>query len=240
VHAPADGHTLLLVNSQNAINATLYDKLNFNLIRDITPIAGIFRSANILIVNPSVPANTLPEFIAYAKSNPGKLNYASPGNGSATNVAGELFKAMAGVDLVHVPYRGSYLPDLISGQVQVAFAPIAQSLELIKAGKLRALGGSSVTPSDALPDIPAIAEFVPGYEAYIWSGIGAPTKTPADIVGMLNKEINAALADPTIKARLVSLGAEPMPMSPTEFEKFVADETEKWAKVIRAANIKPE
>jgi tripartite-type tricarboxylate transporter receptor subunit TctC len=240
VRAPADGYTLLVVTSTNAINATLYDKLNFDFIGDIAPVAGLIRSPNLLQVNPSVPAKTLSAFIAYAKANPGKLNYASSGNGSATNVAGELFKAMAGVDLVHVPYRGSYLPDLIGGQVQMAFGPIAQSLEFIKAGKLRALAVTSATRSDVLPDIPTVAEFVPGYEASVYDGIGAPKNTPADIIDKLNKEINAVLADPSLKARLVSLGAEPMPMTPAEFGKFVADETEKWRKVIRFASIKAD
>jgi len=240
VRAPADGYTLLVVTSTNAINATLYDKLNFDLIGDIAPVAGLIRSPNLLQVNPSVPVKTLPAFIAYAKAKPGKLNYASSGNGSATHVAGELFKAMAGVDLVHVPYRGSYLPDLIGGQVQVAFGPIAQSLEFIKAGKLLALAVTSATRSDALPDVPTVAEFVPGYEANVYDGIGAPKNTPADIIDKLNKEINAVLADPSLKARLVSLGAEPMPMTPAEFGKFVADETEKWRKVIRFASIKAD
>jgi tripartite-type tricarboxylate transporter receptor subunit TctC len=240
VRAPADGYTLLVVTSTNAINATLYDRLNFDFIGDIAPVAGIIRSPNLLQVNPSVPAKTLPEFIAYAKANPGKLNYASSGNGSATHVAGELFKAMAGVDLVHVPYRGSYLPDLIGGQVQVAFGPIAQSLEFIKAGKLRALAVTSATRSDALPDVPTVAEFVPGYEANVYDGIGAPKNTPPDIIGKLSKEINAVLAEPNMKARLVGLGTEPMPMTPAEFGKFIADETEKWGKVIRFARIKAD
>jgi tripartite-type tricarboxylate transporter receptor subunit TctC len=240
VRAPADGYTLLVVTSTNAINATLYDKLNFDAIGDIAPVAGIIRSPNLLQVNPSVPAKTLPEFIAYAKANPGKLNYASSGNGSATNVAGELFKAMAGVDLVHVPYRGSYLPDLVSGQVQVAFGPIAQSLAFVEAGKLRALATTSAKRSATLPDIPTVAEFVPGYEASVYDGIGAPRLTPPAIIDVLNKAINAALTDPVLKARLVSLGAEPMPMTPSEFGKFTTDEMKKWGKVIKFASIKAD
>jgi tripartite-type tricarboxylate transporter receptor subunit TctC len=239
-HAPADGYTLLTLTATNTINSTLYDKLNFDLVRDIAPVAGLIRSPNVLEVNPSVPANTLPEFIAYAKANPGKINYASAGIGSATNVAAELFKAMAGVDLVHVPYRGNYLPDLIGGQVQAAFSPIAQSIEFIRAGKLRALAVTGVTPSNALPDIPTITAIVPGYEAYVWDGIGAPTNTPAEIIDKLNTEINVALADPLMKGRFASLGAEPMPMTPAEFGKFLAEEIKKWGKVIRAANMKAD
>ena len=240
VRAPADGYTLLTVTGTNAINTTLYEHLNFDFIRDIAPVAGLIRSPNVLMVNPSVPAKTLAEFIAYAKANPGKINYASAGSGSATNVAGELFKAMAGVDLVHVPYRGNYFPDLLSGQVQASFSPIPQSIEFIRAGKLRALAVTGVTRSAALPDTPTIAEFVPGYDAYVWDGIGAPANTPADIIDKLNKEINAALADPTMKARFADLGAEPMPMTPAEFGKFIAAETAKWAKVIKSAGIKPQ
>jgi len=240
VRAPADGYTLLTVTGTNAINTTLYEHLNFDLIRDIAPVAGLIRSPNVLMVNPSVPANTLAEFIAYAKANPGKLNYASAGSGSAANVAGELFKAMAGVDLVHVPYRGNYLPDLLGGQVQASFSPIPQSIEFIRAGKLRALAVTGVTRSEALPDTPTIAALVPGYEAYVWDGIGAPKNTPADIIDKLNKEINAALADPAMKARFADLGAEPMPTTPAEFAKFIAAETEKWGKVIKSAGIKPE
>ncbi len=238
-HAAPDGYTLLTVTATNVINTTLYEKLNFDLMRDIAPVAGLIRSPNVLVVNPSVPAKTLPEFMSYAKADPGKINYASAGSGSATNVAGELFKAMAGIDMVHVAYRGNYLPDLIGGQVQAAFSPIAQAIEFIKAGKLRALAVTGAARSDALPDIPTVAEFVPGYEAYVWDGMGVPTNTPAEIIDKLNKEINAALADPTIKARFASLGAEPMPMTPAEFGKFIADETEKWAKVIKSAGIKP-
>jgi tripartite-type tricarboxylate transporter receptor subunit TctC len=240
VRAPADGYTLLTVTATNTINTTLFEKLSFDLSRDIAPVAGLIRSPNVLVVNPLVPAKALTDFISYAKANPGKINYASAGSGSATNVAGELFKTMAGVDLVHVPYRGNYLPDLLGGQVQAAFSPIAQSIEFIRAGKLRALAVTGVTRSDALPDIPTVAAFVPGYEAYVWDGMGAPTSTPADIINTLNKVIGAALADPAMTARLASLGAEPMPMTAAEFGKFVVAETGKWAAVIKSAGIKPE
>ncbi|MGH6670567.1 MAG: tripartite tricarboxylate transporter substrate binding protein [Xanthobacteraceae bacterium] len=238
VRSPSDGYTLLAVTSTNTINATLYDKLNFDFVRDIAPVAGIFRSPNVLEVNPSVPVKTFPEFLAYAKAHPGQLNYASPGSGSATNVAGELLKTMAGIDLVHVPYRSSYLPDLISGQVQLAFSPIAQAIGYIKAGKLRALAVTGATRSDALPDIPTVGEFVPGYEAYVWSGIGAPKDTPVEIIDKLNKGIDVALADPSMKVRFANLGADPIPMTPVAFGKFITEEVEKWGKVIRAANIK--
>ena len=237
VHAPADGYTLLLVSPANAINATLYDKLNFNFIRDIAPVAGIIRVPNVMVVNPSVPAKTVPEFIAYAKANPGKLNMASAGIGTAPHVAGELFKMMAGVDMVHVPYRGDgpALTDLIGGQVQVMFAAMPSSIEYIRAGKLRALAVTTATRSEALPDIPTVGDFVPGYEASGWYGIGAPKNTPAEIIDKLNKEINAGLADPKIKARLADLGGTVLPGSPADFGKLIADETEKWAKVIKFA-----
>ena len=242
VRAPPDGYTLLLVSPANAINATLYDKLNFNFIRDIAPVAGIIREPHVMVVNPSVPAKTVPEFIAYAKANPGKLNMASAGNGTAAHVAGELFKMMTGVDMVHVPYRGAApaLTDLLGGQVQVMFAAMPASIEYIRAGKLRALAVTTATRSEALPDIPTVGEFVPGYEASAWFGVGAPKNTPAEIIDKLNKEINAALADPKIKARLADLGGTVLPGSPADFGKLIADETEKWGKVIRAANIKPE
>jgi tripartite-type tricarboxylate transporter receptor subunit TctC len=239
-HAPADGYALLVVTSTNTINATFYDNLNFDLTRDIAPVASTFRSANVLAVNPSVPATTLAEFIAYAKANPGKINYASAGNGTATNVAGELFKAMAGVDLVHVPYRASYFSDLLSGQVQAVFTPIATVIEYIRAGKLRALAVTGATRSDALPNVPTVGEFVPGYQAYIWDGIGAPKNTPAEIIGKLNNEINAVLSDSIMQTRLAGLGAEPMLMTPVEFGKFIGDEIEKWAKVVKFAGIKAE
>jgi tripartite-type tricarboxylate transporter receptor subunit TctC len=240
VRAPADGYTLLIVTMTNAINSSLYDNLGFDLIRDIAPVAGLVKLALVLAVNPSVPAQTLPEFIAYAKANPGKINYASVGSGAATNVAGELFKAMAGVDLVNVPYRSSYLPDLLAGQVQASFTPIAQTISHIRAGKLRALAVTGVARSDVLPDVPTAAEFVPGYDAYVWDAMGAPAKTPPEIIDKLNKEINAVLTDPAMKARLADLGAEPMLMTPAEFGKYIADETEKWGKVVKFAHIKPE
>jgi tripartite-type tricarboxylate transporter receptor subunit TctC len=237
-HAPPDGYTLLVVTTTNTINTSLYDNLDFNLIRDIAPVAGLVRLNLVLAVHPFVPAQTLPEFIAYAKKNPGKINYASVGSGAATNVAGELFKEMAAINLVNVPYRSSYMPDLISGQVQAAFTPILQSVEYIKAGKLRALAVTGATRSESLPGIPAAAEFVPGYAAYVWDAVGAPAKTPADIVEALNSEINAVLSQPTIKAQFAALGAEPMLMTPAEFGKHIAEETEKWGRVVRTARIK--
>jgi tripartite-type tricarboxylate transporter receptor subunit TctC len=241
VRAAADGYTLLLCSANNAINATLYDKLNFNFIRDIAPVAGILRTPNVMVVNPSVPAKTVPEFIAYAKANPGKLTMASGGIGAATHLAGELFKVMTSVDIVHVPYRGlaTSLTDLLGGQVQVAFASTVSSIEYVKTGRLRALAVTAATRSDALPDIPTVDEFVPGYEASIWFGIGAPKNTPTEILDKLNNEINAAVADPNMKARLADLGGTILAGSPADFGKFIADETEKWGKVIRAVNIKP-
>jgi len=240
VRALPDGYTLLLVLSSNAYSATLYTNLNFNFIRDIAPVASIVDAPYAMAVNPLVPAKTVPEFIAYAKANPGKLNMASAGIGGATHVFGELFMMMAGVNLLHVPYRGNFIPDLLSGQVQVVFAPITHLIEYIRAGKLRALAVTSASRSAALPDVPTMGEFVPGYEASGWYGIGAPKNTPTEIIDRLNKETNAALADPKMKARLADLGAVPMSMTPAEFGKFIAGETEKWGKVIRAANIKPE
>jgi len=241
-HAPADGYTLLLVGAGNTTSATIYDKLNFNFIRDIAPVAGVIVVPNVMVVNPSVPAATVPEFIAYAKSKPGKTTMASAGTGTPSHVTGELFKMMAGVNLVHVPYRGGgpALSDLLSGQVQVMFATMPSSIEYIRAGKLRALAVATATRSEALPDVPTVGEFVPGYEASSWSGLGAPRATPAEIVDKLNKEVNAALDDPKMKARLADLGGVALPGSPADFGKLIADETEKWAKVIRAANIKPE
>jgi tripartite-type tricarboxylate transporter receptor subunit TctC len=242
VRAPADGHTLLLIPPDSAINATLYDKLNFNFIRDIAPVAGVFRGAYVMVVNPSVPANTVPDLIAYAKANSGKINVASVGIGSGPHIAGELFKMMAGVNMVHVPYRGGgpALTDLLGGQVQVMFPGTVASIEYIRAGRLRALAVTTATRSEALPGIPTMGEFVPGYEASQWFGIGAPKNTPAEIVDKLNREINAGLADPKIKARLADLGGEVLALSPADFAKLIAEETEKWGKVIRAANIKPE
>jgi tripartite-type tricarboxylate transporter receptor subunit TctC len=242
VHASPDGYTLLLATIPNAVNATLYEKLNFNFIRDIMPVATISRVPNIMTVHPSSPAKTVPEFIAYAKANPGKVNMASDGNGASGHVAGELFKMMAGVALLHVPYRGAApaLTDLMGAQVQVMFPTMPASIQYVRAGKLRALGVTTATRSEALPDVPAVAEFVPGYEASTWYGVGAPKNTPVEIVEKLNKEINAALADPKLKARLADIGAEPMSMTPAEFAKFVFEETEKWGKVVKFAGIKTE
>ena len=242
VKASPDGYTLLLVNAGNTINETFYEKLNFVFLRDITAVASIVRVPLVMLVNPSVPIKTVPEFIAHAKSNPGKLNMASPGNGTPQHVSGELFKMMTGINMTHVPYRGSApaLTDLIGGQVQVAFDTTTASIEYIKAGKLRALAVTTAMRSEALPDIPTMDDFVPGYEATGWYGVGAPKRTPADIVEKLNKEINAALADPNVKARLGNLGATVVAGSPTEFAKFMAEETEKWAKVVKFAGIKPE
>jgi tripartite-type tricarboxylate transporter receptor subunit TctC len=242
VRAPADGYTLLLVPAPAAINATLYDNLNFNFIRDVAPVAGILRVPEVMVVNPAVPANTVPEFIAYAKANPGKINMASAGNGTVPHVAGELFKFMTGVDLVRIGYRGGgpALVDLMGGQVQVMFEPTLSTIGYIRAGKLRALAVTSATRSAALPDVPTVGEYVPGYEATAWFGIGAPRNTPPDIVAKLNGEINAGLADAKIKERLADMGGEPMPMSSAEFAQFIADETQKWGKVVRAAGIKAE
>jgi tripartite-type tricarboxylate transporter receptor subunit TctC len=242
VRAPADGYTLLMVGGYNAINATLYDRLNFDFLRDIAPVAGITRVPNVMVVHPSVPATTVPQFIAYAKANPGKITMASGGIGSTPHISGELFKMMAGIDMVHVPYRGGgpALNDLLGGQVQVYFATTVSSIGYIRAGRLRALAVTTATRSDALPDIPTMAEFVPGYEASFWLGVGAPKATPAEIVEKLNKEVNAALDDPKMKARLADLGGTPLVGSPADFGKLIADETEKWAKVVKFANIKAE
>jgi tripartite-type tricarboxylate transporter receptor subunit TctC len=242
VRAPADGYTLLLFTTAAAINATLYDRLNFNFIQDIAPVASMVRGPLVMEVNPSVPAKTVPEFIAYAKANPGKLNMASAGNGTAAHVAGELFKMMAGVDLVHVPYRGSpsALTDLFGGQVQVMFDSISSSSEHIRAGKLRPLAVTTATLAEALPDIPTMGAFVPGYEASQWYGIGAPKSTPVEIVGKLSKEINAGLADPRMQARVADLGYTVFASSPADVGKFITAETEKWGKVVKFAGIKPE
>jgi tripartite-type tricarboxylate transporter receptor subunit TctC len=242
VNAAPDGHTLLMVSPTNAVNASLYDKLSYNFIRDIAPVAGVTRVANVMAVNPSFAAKTVPEFIAYAKANPGRINMASGGTGSSNQMSGELFKMLAGVNLVHVPYRGAgpALPDLISGQVQVMFVAITSSIEYIKAGRLRALGVTTTRRSEALPDVPTIADFVPGYEDSNWWGFGAPKATPAAIVDTLNQETNAALADPRIKARLAELGGAVLAGSPADFGKLIAAETEKWAKVIKFAGIKPD
>jgi tripartite-type tricarboxylate transporter receptor subunit TctC len=242
VRSPADGYTLLACGVFNAINATLYDKLNFVFLRDIAPIAGVLRGPYVIVVYPSVPAKSVPEFIAYVKANPRKLNMSSGGTGTGGHIAGELFKMMAGVDMVHVPYRGGgpAYNDLLSGQVQVAFVTTVSSIGYIRAGRLRALAVTTATRSDVLPDIPTLSDFLPGYEASFWFGVGAPKATPAEIVDKLNKEVNAALDDPKMKARLADLGGTPVPGSPAQFGKLIAEETEKWGKVIRAANIKPQ
>jgi tripartite-type tricarboxylate transporter receptor subunit TctC len=242
VRAPPDGYTLLLIAPANAINATLYEKLNFNFISDIAPVAGIIRFPNVMVVNPLVPAKSVPEFIAYAKANPGRLNMASSGNGSTIHVSGELFKMMTGVNMVHVPYRGGApaLTDMISGQVQVMFDNVPTSIEFIRAGKLRALAVTTATRSEVLPDLPTVADFVPGYEASAWYGVGVPKGTPDDIIDKLNKEINAILADPKAKARLADLGASLLAGSPADFGKLVADETEKWGKVVKFSGAKPD
>jgi len=241
VRAPADGYTLLSLGSQNAINATLYEKLNYNFVRDLTPVSGIIREPLIIEVHPSFPAKTLPEFIAYAKANPGKINMASAGNGTASHVAGELFKMMASVNMIHVPYRGAApaLTDLLGGQVQGCFAAISASIEYIKAAKLRALAVTTAARSTVLPDIPTVSEFLPGYEASFWQGLGAPKGALVEIVDKLNKEINAELADPMIKVRLAGLGGAVLAGSPADFGNLIAEETDKWAKVIRFAGIKP-
>jgi tripartite-type tricarboxylate transporter receptor subunit TctC len=241
VRAPADGHTLLMISPPAAINATLYENLKFNFIRDIAPVATALQAPYILVVNPSVPAKTVPEFIAYAKANPGKINIGSSGNGSGPHLAGELFKMMAGIDMPHVPYRGEApaTTDLLGGQVQVLFGTSA-AIEHIKAGRLRALAVTTATRSPALPDIPALSDFLPGYEVGFWDGFGAPKNTPPEIIDKLNREINAALADPAMKTRIASLGYSVFASSPADFGKFIADETKKWGKVIRAAHIKVE
>jgi tripartite-type tricarboxylate transporter receptor subunit TctC len=240
VRAPPDGYTLLVVDSSPAINVTLYGNLNFNFLRDIAPVGGIGAVTNVIVVHPSVPAKTVPEFVAHAKANPGKLNMASAGIGSVPHLAGELFKMMAGVGMVHVPYRGTgpALTDLLGGQVQVMFASMPASIEYIRAGSLRALAVTSATRLEALPEVPTVGQFLPRYEVDDWKGIGAPKKTPPEIIDMLNEEINAALADPKMKDRFADFGATSLVLSPTNFGKLIAEETEKWGKVIRAANIK--
>jgi tripartite-type tricarboxylate transporter receptor subunit TctC len=242
VNALPDGHTLLLVTPGNAINATLYENLNYNFIRDIAPVVGIIRVANVMEVNPSLPVKTVPEFIAYAKANPGKVNMASGGIGASDHMSGELFKMMTGVDMIHVPYRGAApaLTDLIGAQVQVMFSTVPASIQYVRGGKLRALAVTTATRSEALPDVPTVADFVPGYEASALFGFGAPKNTPIVIVEKLNKEINAGLVDPKLKARLIDLGGTALAGSPADFGKLVTEETEKWAKVIRAASIKAE
>jgi tripartite-type tricarboxylate transporter receptor subunit TctC len=241
VHGPPDGYTLLLVYSANAINATLYDKLNFNFLRDIAPVGRVSREPSVMLVNPLFPAKTVPDFIAYTKANPGKVNMASAGIGTVGHVAGELFKAMTGLNMQHVPYRGGApaLTDLIGGQVQVYFGG-GSSIEYIRAGKLLALAVTTTMRSEALPNIPTIGDFLPGYEATQWYGVGAPKDTPTEIIEKLNGEINSALADPVIKARFADLGGTPLPGTPADFGKLVAEETEKWARVIKFAGIKPD
>jgi tripartite-type tricarboxylate transporter receptor subunit TctC len=242
VRASPDGYTLLMVNVANAINATLYDKLSFNIIRDIAPVASIMRAPGVMVVTPSVPAKTVPEFIAYARANPGKINMASAGNGSSGHVFGELFKFMTAVNMQHVPYRGGApaLADLLGGQVQVYFGPIPETIEHIRAGKLRPLAVTTAMRLESLPNIPTVGEFVPGYEASGWHGVGAPTNTPREIVEKLNSQINAALADPKLKARLADLGGTVLVGSTADFGKLIADETEKWAKVVKYAGAKPD
>jgi tripartite-type tricarboxylate transporter receptor subunit TctC len=240
VKSPPDGYTLLLASTPNTINPTLYDKLNFNFIRDIAPVATISRNTIVMVVHPSMPAKTVPAFIAYAKANSGKINMASAGSGSTSHVSGELFKMMTGVNLVHVPYRGAgpVLVDLLAGVVQVYFSPTPPAIEYIKAGKLRALAVTTGSRSEALPDIPTVGEFVLGYEASGWSGIGSPKSTPTEVIDKLNREINTALADPKIKAQLADLGSLALAGSPADFGKLIADETEKWAKVVKFVGIK--
>jgi len=240
--AVPDGYTLLLVSPGAAINATLYEKLPYNFVRDFAPISGFLRVPNIMVLNPSVPVKTVPDFITYAKANPGKVNMASAGSGSSVHVSGELFKMMTGVDLTHVPYRGAgpMLSDLLGGQVQVAFPDIGSSIEHVRSGKLLAIAVTTANRSEALPGVPTVGEFVPGYEASNWWGIAAPKNTPTDIVAKLNAELNAAVADPKIKARFADLGGTSLAGSPADFAKLIADETDKWGKVIRAARITPE
>jgi tripartite-type tricarboxylate transporter receptor subunit TctC len=242
VNAAADGYTLLLATASNAINATLYEDLKFNFLRDIAPVGGIHREPHVIEVNPSLPINSVPELIAYAKANPGRINMASGGVGSGNHIAGELFQMMTGVKLAHVPYRGAApaLVDLLGGQVQVMFAVISSSIGYVRAGKLRALAVTTATRSPVLPDVPTAAEFVPGYEASFWTGVGAPKNTPAEIIDKLNTEINAALADPRIKARFADLGATALPGSPADFGRLIAEETLKFSKVVKFSNAKPE
>jgi len=242
VKAAPDGYTLLMVSPPNVINATLYEKLNFNFLRDISAVAAIARVANVMEVNPALPIKSVPEFISYAKANPAKISFASAGVGTSQHVSGELFKMMAGVDIVHVPYRGAApaLTDLIGGQIQVMFDNVSSSIEHIRAGKLRPLAVTTATRSEALPDVPVIGDFLAGYEASVVNGVGAPRNTPADVIERLNKEINAALGDPNIKARLADLGSTPLPLMASDYSKLLADETEKWGKVVKFSGAKAE
>jgi len=242
VKAAPDGYTLLLIAPNDAINATLYDKLNFNFIRDIQPVAGIVRTPFVLEIHPSVPAQTVPELIAYAKANPGKLSMASPGVGSGPHMAGELFKLMSGIDVVHVPYRGAgaALADMLGGQVQIVFTSVPSSIEFVRSGRLRALAITTATRASQLPDVPPLGDFLPGYETSLWTGIGAPKNTPAEVVAKLNAEINAALADPKFNARLADFGGVPLPGAPADFAKLIADETKKWATVVKNSGMKPD
>ena len=238
VRAPADGYTLLMATSANAINATLYDSLKFNFVRDTAPVASIARTPLVMVVNPSLPATTVPDFITYAKANPGKINMATSGIGSSVHLAGELFATMTGIQLVTVHYRSSYVPDMLAGHVQLVFSPIPTTIQQVRAGKLRALAVTGKTRSQALPDVPTIGKFVPGYEASVWNGVVAPKNTPAEIIEKLYGEINAALADPEIGARLTEVGSIPKSMTPADFGKFIGEDTDKWGEVIRAGNIR--
>jgi len=242
VNAPPDGYTLLMISPAHAVNATLYDKLGYNFIRDIAPVAGLTREANVMVVNPAFPAKSVAEFIAYAKANPGKINMASSGNGTSVHVAGELFRMMAGIGMTHVPYRGAgpAVTDLMGGQVQVMFAAMPSAIEHVRAGKLRALAVPTATRSPALPDVPTVGDVLPGYEASSWYGVGVPRNTPADIVARLNREINAGLADPKLEARLGDLGGTMLAGSPADFGRLIAEETEKWAKVVKFSGARPD
>jgi len=240
IKSAPDGYTLLVMTITNTVNATLYKNLTFDIGHDIAPVIATFRSPLVMIINPSMPFRTVPEFIAYAKANPGKINYGSPGYGTANHMAGELFRVLTGIELVHIPYRGSYMPDLLAGQTQVTWSPLATSLEFVKAGKLVVIAVTGAMRSEALPDIPAVAETVPGYEYSVWHGIGAPKDTPTDVIGKLNAEINKVLVDPKIKARFAEVGGAAIGGSPADYGKLIADETVKWAKVVRTANLKAE
>jgi tripartite-type tricarboxylate transporter receptor subunit TctC len=240
IHSAPDGYTLLGMTITNAVNATLYKNLTFDIVHDIAPVIGTFRSPLVMVINPSMPFRTVPDFIAYAKANPGKINYGSPGYGTANHMAGELLRVMTGIELVHIPYRGSYMPDLLAGQTQVTWAPLATSLEFVKAGKLVVIAMTGTTRSDLLPGVPAMAESIPGYEYYVWHGIAAPKGTPADIVGKLNTAINASLAEPKLKERFAEVGGTAIGGTPTDYAKLIADETEKWGKIVKTANLKAE